>query len=749
MSKVNIKYSGFAVLFVLFSISITLKAADQQPSLQSTEASPFVQQLLARMTIEEKLGQVTQYAWPGDKATQDQFKTFVRQGAVGSFLNIAGVAKLSELQKMAVEETRLGIPLLFAMDVIHGWRTVFPVPLAEASSWNLRGIRKSARIAAEEASAQGIHWTFAPMVDIARDPRWGRIVEGSGEDPYLGSEIARARVHGFQSNDLTAPNTLAACAKHFVAYGAAEGGRDYNIADISVPTLREIYLPPFKAAVEANVQTVMAAFNELAGIPMHAHPKMLGGVLKQEWCFKGFVVSDYTGVMELLRHGVAGDTLEAAEKALSAGIDMEMVSGFFYRSLADVISEQPELARRLDKAVERILTLKMKLGLFDKPFRYLDRQREQNALLTAEARQHARQIARESIVLLKNNKDVLPIDYNPETIAVIGALADDQRAPLGSWAGAGRSEDVVSVLQGIKQAFEPQTTVLYQPAYRLDDFSLSEQMNEIAAVARDADLVFLVIGERGDMSGEAAARANIELPGEQMRLANAVIETGKPVVAILMNGRPLAIPRIVEQVPAILECWFLGVEMGNAVADVITGEYNPSAKLPVTFPRHTGQIPIYYNHKNTGRPPDKDEKYTSKYIDIDWKPAYPFGHGLSYTTFKLTDVTIQEKTLSKNDSIRIHGFIENTGATAGAEVVQLYFRDPVAGMTRPVKQLIRFKRIVLEAGERQSFSFSLAGNELTYWNSKYGWRFEPGYFKFFIGTSSVDCHEITRFISEE
>ncbi|HEX6940572.1 MAG TPA: glycoside hydrolase family 3 N-terminal domain-containing protein [Longimicrobiales bacterium] len=698
----------------------------------------FVDSVLALMTLEEKLGQLSQ--WRGEWSNTGPRVTAggedeIRAGKVGSFLGIYGAAYTRELQRIAVEESRLGIPLLFAHDVIHGFRTIFPVPLAEAASWNVEAVERAARIAATEATAHGVHWNYAPMVDIARDPRWGRIVEGAGEDPYLGAAMAAARVRGFQGEDLALPNTMMATAKHFVAYGAAEGGRDYNVAEVSERTLREIYLPPFRAAVKAGAQAVMAAFNEVAGVPMHAHRRLLTDVLRGEWGFDGVVVSDYTGVFELIPHGIAATREEAGIAALRAGVDVDMVSGIYLSELPAAVraGRVPEAA--VDDAVRRVLRAKYRLGLFEDPYRYSDPARERRVTLAPEHVAFARQLARESIVLLKNDGGVLPLRKDLGTIAVIGALADSARVALGSWAAAGRAEDAVTVLDGIRAAVAPGTRVLYA---RGADVMSDDTTGFAAAVdaARRADAVILVLGEHHDMSAEALNRASIGLPGVQLELAKRIHATGKPIVVVLMNGRPLAIPWLDAHVPAIVEAWFLGVQMGPAVADVLFGDYNPSGKLPVTFPRAVGQVPIYYNHKNTGRPPDPDNKYTSKYLDIPWTPLYPFGHGLSYTTFEYGEPELDRAVVGPDDTVAVSVTVTNTGARAGAEVVQLYIRDDVASVTRPVMELRGFRKISLEPGESRRVTFRLGPDDLAFWDLEMRRRVEPGTFTVFVGGSS-------------
>ncbi len=653
------------------------------------------------------------------------------------------MARSREMQRIAVEESRLKIPLLFAHDVIHGWRTTFPVPLAEAASWNPAAAEKSARIAAIEATAAGLHWTFAPMVDIARDPRWGRIVEGSGEDPYLGAVMAAARVRGFQGENLNDPATMLACAKHCAAYGAAEGGRDYNVAEVSERTLREIYLPPFHAAVEAGVGSLMGAFNEVAGVPMHANEYLLNQVLRGEWGFTGLVVSDFTAIMELQTHGVAATPADAGLAALRAGVDVDMVSGIYQTDLPDLV-RQGRLAEALvDQAVRRVLRAKFQLGLFDDPYRYHDEGREMQRILTPEHRAAARDIARQSIVLLKNEGKVLPLPKNPGTLAVIGALATDSLSQLGAWKAEGRPEDAVSVLTGIRKAVAPGTVVKYTPAYQIPSFECSDGYDAAVQLARETEVVLLVLGETANMSGEASNRTAIELPGDQVELAKRLQSTGKPVVVLLMNGRPLAIPWLAEHIPAIVEGWFLGSQMGPAVADVLFGEVNPSGKLPVTLPRATGQIPIYYNHKNTGRPPDENNYYTSKYLDLHWTPQFPFGWGLSYTTFSYTAPQLSTPTMATHDSLVVTTTVSNTGQRPGTEVAQLYLQDVVGSVTRPVKQLRGFQRINLQPGESRTVTFVITPEDLAFYDLNMQRMVEPGEFRVFVGGNSVDLTEAT------
>jgi len=694
------------------------------------------------MTLEEKLGQLTQVAGPGSQtgpAARAGTETEIRAGRIGSFLGVRGAAYSRSLQRVAVEGSRLGIPLLFADDVIHGFRTIFPVPLAEASSWDPAAVERAAHIGAVEASAHGIQWTYAPMVDIARDPRWGRVVEGSGEDPYLGSVMAAARVRGFQGTDLGADSTVLATAKHFVAYGAAEGGRDYNTADVSDRTLAEIYLPPFKAAVDAGAGSVMAAFNEIAGVPMHANQHLIRDLLRGSWGFRGILVSDYTGIAELMHHGVAGDSAGAAALAIRAGVDVDLVGRSYLNQLPALVRDGVVPESLVNQAVKRVLRAKYDLGLFADPYRYSDTVRERARTLTPEHLAVAREMARKSIVLLKNAGRALPLSKTLHTLAVIGPLADDAASALGPWAGDGHPEDAVTVLTGIKQAV-PGTRVLYAKGAGVRDADTTG-FAEALRTARAADAVVLVLGEDRDMSGEASNRTSLDLPGVQEQLAERVQATGKPAVVVLMNGRPLSVSWLDANVPAIVEAWYLGVQTGPAVADVLFGDYNPGGKLPISVPRTVGQVPIYYNHKPTGRPPDPNDHYTSKYLDAPSTPLYPFGHGLSYTTFGYGDLRLSSARLRRADSLVVSVRVANTGQRAGDEVVQLYVRDEVASITRPVLALRRFERVTLAAGEARTVAFTLRGEDLAFPGANLQPVVEPGFFTVGVGGSSADLKQ--------
>ncbi len=677
-----------------------------------------INSLLARMTLEEKLGQLNLLSADG-RATPEQGE-LVRRGLVGGFLNIHGADAARDIQRVAVEQSRLRIPLLLGLDVIHGYRTIFPIPLAEASSWDPEIVEATARAAGREARAAGVNWTFAPMVDIARDPRWGRIAEGSGEDPYLGSLLAAARVRGFQENVL-------ATAKHFAAYGAAEGGRDYNTVDVSERTLREIYLPPFKAALDAGAGSIMTAFNEIGGVPSSANPWLTDTVLRHEWGFSGLVVSDWTSIDELRAHGVAGSRAEAGRLALAAGVDMDMVSQIYVDSLPALVRAGRVPRAQVDAAVRHVLRAKLKLGLFDDPYRAAPAVEPDRAL--------ARRVAQESIVLLKNEGSLLPLGANVKTIAVIGPLAADTVAPLGPWHALGRPGDVVSVLAAIRERAGPEATVQYAPGTGLTDTDTSG-IAAAVTLAEASDVTVLVLGEPDSMSGEASSRTRLDLPGVQERLQQAVVAAGRPVVLVVMSGRPLVLSWAAEHAPAILQAWFLGVESGHATADVLFGDVNPSGRLPVSFPRTVGQIPIYYNAKNTGRPAVEGQHFTSKYLDVPNAPLYPFGYGQSYTTFGYRDLQLRATRLGSNDTLVVSVTVANTGARRGTEVVQLYVQDEVASVTRPVRELKGFQRVALEPGEARTALLRVPVRALGIWRSGARYIVEPGTFRVFLGPNS-------------
>lgn len=695
------------------------------------------------MTLDDKIGQLVQRAGGRSKALNSRLDAAelerVRAGQVGSYLHVAGAEPLAKLQKVAVEESRLGIPLLFAMDVVHGYRTIFPVPLAMASTWKPESLELASRIAAVEASSAGLHWTFAPMVDIARDPRWGRIVEGAGEDPYFGSVLAVAQVRGYQGASLSTPDTLMATTKHFGAYGAAIGGRDYNSADLSERTLQEVYLPPFYAAAKAGSASFMAAFNDIGGVPTTANRALSRTQLREGWGYQGVLISDWNAIAELLAHGVAEDRNAAALLALQASLDMDMVGAVYEQDLKRALEASPEHMKLLDEAVVRLLSVKEQLGLFDKPMQYHDVQREQRMLLAPAHREAARTIARESIVLLKNEGSVLPLQAaGLKKLAVVGALADDGLSMLGSWRAQGRAEEVVTILQGIKQAAPKSLEISFAAGAdpRTEDLS---GIGAALDVVRAADATVLVIGEHFDLSGEARSRADIEIPASQLELARQVFAIGKPVVVVLANGRPLAMQWLADAAPAILETWMLGNEAGPAVADVIFGKYSPAGRLPAAFPTASGASPFYYGKYPSGRPADPDlSKDTARYMDKPITPTFAFGHGLSYTSFEYSDLAIDNSRIDANGAVTISVTVRNTGKMAGDEVVQLYVRDPIASVARPVQELRGFKRVSLGVGEATRVNFKLAASQVALFGLDNQWRVEPGRIEVMIGASSTD-----------
>lgn len=728
------------LLVILINTSCT-KAPGKPDSDPKMKA--FVSGLMKKMTLEEKIGQLTLFTsdWSVTGATmRKDYEELIGKGQVGAILNAYTVDFVTKLQKQAVEKTRLGIPLIFGYDVIHGHRTIFPIPLAQASSWDLSAIEQSDRIAAIEATAEGLNWTYSPMVDIARDPRWGRVMEGAGEDPYLGCLIAAARVRGFQAGDLSSDNTLMACVKHFAAYGAPQAGRDYNTVDMSLRSLYEWYLPPYKAAIDAGAASLMTSFNEIAGVPSSSNKWLLTELLRKEWGFKGFIVSDYTSINELIPHGVAKDEAQAAQLAINAGLDMDMMGSTYLNNLKELINAGRVTEATLNNSVQRVLETKYKLGLFEDPYRYCNKKREESEVMTTENLEFARKFASESLVLLKNDKNTLPIRKNIETIAVIGPLADSKRDMMGSWSAAGQWQKCVTLLEGVKNKLGDKVRVIYSAGC---DVSSSNTDGFMAAVssARKADFVILALGESADMSGEAASKTEPGLPGVQMDLARKVIETGVPAAVVLFNGRPLVIEDLDKTAPAILEAWFGGTQAGNGIADVLFGDVNPSGKLTMTFPRNTGQIPIFYSVKNTGRPVDQArpaEKYKSRYLDSPNTPLYPFGYGLSYTSFTYSDISLNKNDFQNNDTIIASVDIANTGAVDGEEIVQLYIRDLVGDVTRPIKELKGFRKIMIKKGEKVIIKFNITPSDLSYYHQDMSFKSDPGDFELYIGTSSAD-----------
>lgn len=720
-----------------------------------------VEALLAQMTLPEKIGQLAQINPfapfdPDDYQTQKQnaeaagqpFKylpqlredlaELIRAGQVGSFLNITLPSLINHCQRLAVEESRLRIPIIVGSDVIHGFRTIFPIPLAEASTWNPALLERASRVAAEEASASGVDWIFAPMVDIARDPRWGRIAEGAGEDPYLGSNMARARVRGFQATDLASGRRVAACPKHYIGYGAAEAGRDYNTTDFSERTLRDVYLPPFKATFDAGAGSVMSAFNEISGLPATANPFILRTILREEWNWPGVVLSDYESVRELIPHGLAKDLKDAARLSLLAGLDMEMISEGYTQHLPELVATGEVPLTLVDDAVRRVLRLKLNLGLFEQP--YIDEALADTLILRPDFRALALEVAQESMVLLKNENNLLPL--SPHTrLAVIGPLADNRHDLLGCWSLNVHPEDVETVLEGLA-AYLPPENWTHLPACPIQE-DVPTDIPAAVAAAQAADVVLLVLGESADMSGEAHSRAHLGLPGRQQELVNAIAETGKPIVCVLMSGRPLVIPHLTRQVNALLAAWHGGIRAGRAVADILFGAVNPSGKLTASWPRAEGQIPLYYNHKNTGRPAAEAgvkqfaEAFKSVYMDEPNSPLFPFGFGLSYTRFEYSNLKIEQPTLRKDDTLIVTATLTNTGQRAGAEVAQLYVRDVVGSVTRPVKELKGFQKISLQPGEARTLRFEIPVSELGFTGPDMRYIVEPGEFKVWVGPDAT------------
>ena len=704
-----------------------------------------VDSVMRLMTLDEKIGQMSQFScnWDVTGAIMpDDYREYLRKGMVGSILNGYTVAGIRQLQSEALEHSRLKIPVLFGYDVVHGYRTIFPIPLGESCTWDPELMRQSAAIAAEEAAAGGINWTFAPMVDITRDPRWGRVMEGAGEDPYLGSLIAAARVEGFQGDDLGNVRTVLACTKHFAAYGASEAGRDYNTTDMSEHTLREVYLPPFRATVEAGVGSLMASFNEIGGIPATANRHLMTDILRGEWGFGGILVSDYTGINELIPHGIAADEKEAGEKALNAGIDMDMTGAVYLKHLRRSLDEGTVSLRQIDDAVRRILRQKFLLGLFDDPYRYLDSVRERETLGKPEFRAKAREIAARSIVLLKNDGGLLPLDPGSRvTVALVGPMVRERTSLNGAWAGSGVREESVTLLEGLTKRYAG-TDVRFTTAAGCDLMTDDRSgFAEAVATARRANIVVAAMGEHYDWSGETASRSDITLPGAQRDLLRALEATGKPVALVVLSGRPLDLSWEDAHLEAIVEAWFPGTTAGDAIADVLSGDYNPSGKLTMSFPRSVGQIPVYYNHKNTGRPAAPGQIgrcYRSTYLDIVNEPLYAFGHGLSYTTFAISEPALDRDTFAKGGRIVASAEISNTGARDGEVVVQLYIRDVAASVTRPVKELKGFRKIALRKGETQTVTFEISEQEIAFLNTDFVRRPEAGEFRLWIAQSSDD-----------
>jgi beta-glucosidase len=745
---------GIVVLALLFSAcQPKVKKADSSADPQIEKR---LEELLLKMTIDEKIGQLNQYTaqWemtgPAPENMDSMYiYNLIKEGQIGSMLNVCGAKATRKVQQWAVDSSRLGIPLILGYDVIHGYKTMFPIPLAEAASWDPEVAKLSSMVAATEAAASGLHWTFAPMVDIARDARWGRIMEGSGEDPYLGAKMAYARVKGFQGDDLSAENTIAACAKHFAAYGFAEAGRDYNTVEMSEQTLQNIVLPPFKSTVDAGVATFMNSFNTLNGIPATANVHLQRDILKGLWGFDGFVVSDWGSIGELIPHGVAADKKEAAILAMTAGSDMDMEGNVYIRELKKLVGNGEIDMKLVDNAVRRVLRIKFRLGLFDDPFKYCNEEREKEVVLSEENLSAARTVAKKSIVLLKNEGNLLPLSKSAKKIAVIGELAESKDVPLGSWRARAISNSAVSLLEGIQNAVEDAKVFFAKgPDYVTNQRDFTRELvfnttdysgfKEAKLIASGADVVVIALGEDCFETGEGRSKTDISLKGLQQELLEEIYNVNKNIVVVLMNGRPLEINWMAENIPAILEAWHLGSEAGNAIADVLFGDYNPSGKLPVSFPKSVGQLPLYYNHLGTGRPAGQDMVFWSHYIDQSNEALYPFGYGLSFTTFKYSGLQVFPKELQANGELKISVTVENTGHRAGEEVVQLYIHDLVGSISRPVKELKGFEKINLDPGEKREVTFTLISKDLEFYGATNEWKAEPGEFKLWVGTSSVE-----------
>ncbi|HFK5553781.1 TPA: beta-glucosidase BglX [Elizabethkingia anophelis] len=753
------------ILAPLFSAQLVHQPVQSfQTEAYTSKKKAFVDKLIAKMTLDEKIGQLNLPS-SGDfttgQAQSSDIGKKIEQGLVGGLFNIKGVGKIRDVQKVAVEKSRLKIPMIFGMDVIHGYETTFPIPLGLSASWDMDLIQRSAQIAAQEASADGINWTFSPMVDVSREPRWGRVSEGSGEDPYLGSQIAKAMVYGYQGKDLSLKNTILACVKHFALYGAPEGGRDYNTVDMSHIRMFNEYFPPYKAAVDAGVGSVMASFNEVDGIPATGNKWLMDDVLRKQWGFNGFIVTDYTGINEMIQHGM-GDLQQVSALAMNAGIDMDMVGEGFLTTLKKSISEGKVTEQQITTAARRILEAKYDLGLFDDPYRYTDEKRSKAEVFNKTNREEARNIAAQSMVLLKNDKQILPLKTSG-TVAVIGPLANNNENMTGTWSVASRTKDAVSIMTGLKETIKgvnfiyakgsnvfydakmEEKATMFGKVSNRDSRSKEALLKEAVETAKKADVVVLAIGETAELSGESSSRTNIEIPQAQKDLLTELKKTGKPIVMVLFTGRPLVLNDENKQADAIVNAWFAGSEAGYAIADVLYGKVNPSGKLPMTFPRSVGQVPIYYNAKNTGRPLSDDksdkcefEKFRSNYIDECNTPLFPFGFGLSYTSFGYSDVELSKTQLSGNDQLTASITLTNNGKYNGNEVVQLYIRDMVGSVTRPVKELKGFQKVFLKAGESKKVSFTITPEDLKFYNSELKYDWEAGEFDIMIGTNSHD-----------
>jgi beta-glucosidase len=748
---------------LLFIVAILICSVAMSQTIKDAKKQQFVKDLLAKMTLEEKLGQLNLPAssdFVTGAVSSSDIAQKVKDGKVGGVFNIRSVTKIKELQEYAVKNTRLHIPLLFGMDVIHGYKTIFPIPLGMSATWDMPLIERSARIAASEASADGIQWTFSPMVDLTRDPRWGRTSEGNGEDAFLSSAIAKAMVDGYQGDDLSASNTIISCVKHYALYGAAEGGRDYNTTDMSRVRMYNEYFPPYKAAVDAGVGSVMVSFNEIDGVPASGNKWLVDDVLRKQWKFNGFVVSDYTGIPEMVNHGM-GDFQAVNALSLNAGVDMDMVGEGFLTTLEKSMKEGKVTLAQINKACERILLAKYDLGLFEDPYKYCNEQRSATEVFTAANRAEARKIASQSFVLLKNN-NVLPITAG-KTIALVGPLADAKENMTGTWSVGADNSKSVSLLKGLTDAVGTNGKVVYAKGSNLEDDaelqnrqtmfgkdiardnrSAEEMIKEALAVSANADVIVAAIGEGAESSGESASKSNIDIPEAQKRLLKALVATGKPVALVLFNGRTLTLTWEKENVPAILDVWFAGSEAGDAIADALLGKVNPSGKLSMSFPQNVGQIPLYYNHKNTGRPLTGKwfSKFQSNYIDVSNEPLYPFGYGLSYTKFEYVDVNLSSNKLKGDQKLTVSVNVKNAGAVTGKEVVQLYIRDEVGSITRPVQELKGFQKIEIAPGETKTVIFEVTPELLKFYNSDLKFDWEAGDFQIMVGPNSKEVKTV-------
>jgi beta-glucosidase len=756
---------------ILLLLSLSFFGYSQKKSnkkeVQIKPKTEFVAELMARMTLDEKIGQLN-LPTSGDITTgasnSSNVAKNIEKGKVGGLFNIKSAKKIREVQQIAVEKSRLKIPLLFGMDVIHGYETTFPIPLGLSCTWDMKLIERTAQIAAQEASADGINWTFSPMVDISRDPRWGRISEGSGEDTFLGSQIAKAMVKGYQQDDLSKNNSILSCVKHFALYGASEAGRDYNTVDMSRIKMYNDYFPPYKAAIDAGAGSVMASFNEIDGIPATGNKWLMTEVLRNQWGFKGFVVTDYTGIPEMTDHGM-GDLQTVSALALNAGIEMDMVGSGFLTTLKKSVNENKVSIEQIDNAVRLILNAKYDLGLFQDPYKYCNIERAKNEIFTSENRLEARKIAAQSLVLLKNENQVLPLK-KMGVIAVIGPLADAKENMAGTWSVATNMNKSISLIAGIKEVGGSATNVLYAKGSNLDydavfeekatmfgktlhrdDRTAASLLAEAIKIANQSDVIVAALGESAEMSGESSSRTNLEIPQAQKDLLQALLKTGKPVVLVLFTGRPLVLVQENEMVPALLNTWFAGSEAGTAIADVLFGDENPSGKLTATFPRSVGQIPLYYSHKNTGRPlgntEGKFEKFKSTYIDERNEPLFPFGYGLSYTTFNYSNLKISSENMAFNEKVSVSVDVANTGNYDGKEVVQLYIRDLVGSVTRSLRELKGFQKIIIRKGEKKTVTFEISIEELKFYNSDLQFAAEAGQFEVFVGGNSDAVNKVS------